>query len=83
MDYYRKEMDRHRVKLMALFEEAKTKVDLNCDEHHGHSALNGCISGPKDAVTICEMHEYIERLERLMGEANKSLNRAPLPEEEK
>lgn len=60
-----------RQEVKDIFDKAKARVHVSCDEMHGHSALDGCI-GPKkpkdkDAVTICKLVEHIRRIDRLVS----------------
>lgn len=47
-----------------IFEEAKKKVQVNCDEYHMHNA--NCLSGSEDSINICKLVEEIERLRHLI-----------------
>ena len=59
-----------RKEVVEIFEKAKERVHVTCDEMHGHCALDGCIGAKKakdkDAVTICKLVEHIRRIDRLV-----------------
>lgn len=54
--------------LQEMYNEARKRVTVNCNEYHAHSALEGCLSGPPDAVAICKLAEYALALERAAAE---------------
>lgn len=51
-------------RLSEIFEDAKKRVTVNCDEYHAHDYK--CISPTADGdykdVTICELYEEVMRL---------------------
>lgn len=61
----------NRQELKDFRDEKAALVTVNCDEYHSHSALRGCIEGPKDAVMVCKMWEYVSLLEAKLEEISK------------
>ena len=58
--------------LLKIHAAAKAQVRVSCDEYHAHTT--SCLSGPKDAVTICKLVEEVSRLRSIISEAAASLD---------
>ena len=59
-----------RQQVNEIFKDAKARVQVSCDEYHGHSAIDGCIAPKKakdkDAVAICKLVEHISQIDRIL-----------------
>ena len=58
--------------LLKIHAVAKKQVQVSCDEYHAHTTK--CLSGPKDAVTICKLVEEVARLRSIISDAAASLD---------
>jgi len=54
-----------------IFEDAKSRVSIHCDEYHSHSALQGCLSGQEHDINICKLCEIIKILEYRLDKIKK------------
>lgn len=63
------DMELTLIQIKEIQDEASKNVKISCDEYHAHSALNGCIIGNKDAVTICKLCETVMILHARIAQA--------------
>jgi hypothetical protein len=52
-----------------IFTEVSKRVTVACDEMHAHSAIQGCLSGKPEDITILMLVETIRYQHRVLKEA--------------